>query len=120
MKISIRKFAETIGAKILTEPGFSNHAPEIEGVYVCDLLSRVLSKAKPNDAWVTVHTHLNVVAVAVMAGICCIVVPEEIEVEKPTIKKASEEGIAILSTKLTAYEICAAIARSVSDRQQSK
>jgi len=42
------------------------------------------------DAWITVHTHVNIVAVALMADIPCIIIPEGIEVEEATIKKAKQ------------------------------
>ncbi|NSW89159.1 MAG: AraC family transcriptional regulator [Firmicutes bacterium] len=79
---------------------------EITGVYVCDLLSWVMSHANKGDAWITVQTHLNTVAVAVLLEIPCIIVPEGIKVEEATIKKASEENIVVLSSEMSAYEIC--------------
>jgi len=44
------------------------------------------------DAWITVHTHVNIVAVALMADIPCIIIPEGIEVEEATIKKSCGRG----------------------------
>jgi len=64
-----------------------------------------MSHAAKGDAWITVHTHVNIVAVALMADIPCIIIPEGIEVEEATIKKAVEEDIAILRTSKTAYQI---------------
>jgi len=114
MNLTLKEFAERIDAKLVNSRGGSSNSsrpelPEnimVNGIYVGDLLSRVMSKASKGNAWVTVHTHLSIVAVAVFAGISCIVIPEGIEVEEATIKKASLEGIPILSTDLTAYEIC--------------
>ncbi len=79
---------------------------EITGIYVCDLLSWVMSHANKGDAWITVQTHLNTIAVAVLLEIPCIIVPEGIKVEEATIKKAIEEDITILGSKMSAYEIC--------------
>ncbi|WBW95750.1 DRTGG domain-containing protein [Oceanirhabdus sp. W0125-5] len=78
----------------------------IEGVYINDLLSYVMSHSKENDLWVTVQIHPNIVAVAELIGISVIVIPEGIEVEEVTIEKAKEKGIDILSTELDAYNIC--------------
>ncbi len=78
---------------------------EIEGIYICDLLSRVMSKAGENDAWITVHTSLNTIAVAVMADIPCIILPEGISADAVSCKKASQENIYILSSTMSAYEI---------------
>lgn len=78
---------------------------EVTGLYICDLLSWVMSHANKGDAWVTVQTHLNIVAVSILLEIPCIIVPEGIKVEEATIKKADEEGISILSTEMSGYEI---------------
>jgi len=78
----------------------------VEGVFINDLLSYVMSHSKENDLWITVQIHPNIVAVAELIGISVIVIPEGIEVEEVTIEKAKEKGIDILSTELDAYNIC--------------
>ncbi|MBB6214915.1 serine kinase of HPr protein (carbohydrate metabolism regulator) [Anaerosolibacter carboniphilus] len=78
---------------------------ELKGLYCCDLLSWVMSHGKQHDAWITVQTHTNIVAVASLLDIGCIIVPENISIDKETIDKASEEHVAILSTPLSAYNI---------------
>ncbi len=101
MKVS--ELAEKLNMDILTEGNGSSK--DIKGMYICDLLSWAMSHAQKGDAWVTVHTHVNIIAVAVMADISCIIIPEGIEVEDATLKKAAQEGIEVLSTKKTAFEI---------------
>lgn len=78
---------------------------EIKGVYCCDLLSFVMSKGSKNDLWITVQTHMNIVAIASLLEFACILVPENINIEEETLIKANEEDICILSTSLNAYEI---------------
>lgn len=78
---------------------------KIEGIYCCDLLSWVMSHAKAGDAWITVQTHINIVAVASLIEMSCIIIPEKIEVESETIEKAIEENIPIIQTHLNSYEI---------------
>lgn len=77
----------------------------ITGLYYGDLLSWVMSHAKEGEAWITVQTHMNIVAVASLINISCIIVPEGIEVEQDTIDKANSMSIPILSTELNAYGI---------------
>lgn len=86
---------------------------EISGVYICDLLSWVMSHANKGDVWITVHTHINIVAVAVLVEIPCIIIPEGIKVEESTINKANEEGIAILSSDKTAYQIAVELGKVI-------
>ena len=80
--------------------------PEISTVYTCDLLSRVMSMSEKDCIWITVLTHLNVVAVAQLADIACILIPEDIPVPDSTIQKAEEENINIISTPMSTYEAC--------------
>ncbi len=78
---------------------------KIEGLYCCDLLSWVMSHAKQGNAWITVQTHINIVAVASLIEISCIIIPEGIEVDLETVERANEENIAIVKTHLNSYEI---------------
>lgn len=77
----------------------------VSGVYICDLLSWVMAHAKKDYAWITVQTHLNIIAVATLLEIGCIIVPEDIDVEEETLKKANEEGIPVLKSSLSAFDI---------------
>ena len=86
---------------------------EISGVYVCDLLSWVMSHAKKGDVWITVHTHMNIAAVALLTEAACIIIPEGIDTEESTVKKATDEDIAILRSNLSAYEICSVLSKIV-------
>lgn len=99
----IKNICERINAKVLA--GAEQLEREISGVYICDLLSWVMSHAKKGDAWITVMSHANVVAVASLLDLGCIIVPEDIEMDADALKKADEEGIPVLSTSLNAYDI---------------
>ena len=79
---------------------------EISTVYTCDLLSRVMSMSEKDCIWITVLTHLNVVAVAQLADIACVLIPEDIPVPESTVEKAREENINIISTPMSTYESC--------------
>jgi serine kinase of HPr protein (carbohydrate metabolism regulator) len=92
-----------LNLKILTGEGVLDR--EITGGICCDLLSWVMSHGRKNSLWITVQTHTNVVAVASLLELACILIPESIPVDPKTLEKASEEGIAILQTDMTAYEL---------------
>lgn len=102
--MTVDEFSQKTGMKILT--GDTGIAKKITGVYVCDLLSWVISHAGKGNAWITVHTNINIVAVAVLAEVSCIIVPEGVAVEEATLNRAKQEEIPILSSGLSAYEIC--------------
>lgn len=101
--MTVRKLVNDLGYKVIA--GENNIDKEIEGVYICDLLSWVMSHAIKNDAWITVQTNINVVAVALLTEVACVIIPEDIEVEQGTIDKANEEGIPILSSSKSQYNI---------------
>ena len=83
---------------------------EITCGYVCDLLSWVMAHGEAGMAWITVQTHMNVIAVASLMEMAAVIVPEGIEMEAASLEKAKEEGITVLSSEKTAYELCALMA----------
>ena len=102
MKVS--EFAALSGAKILME---EYEDREIACGYTCDLLSHVMGRGPADMAWITVQTHMNVIAVAALLDFACVIIPENLPVEAPIIKKAQDEDIIILSSEKTAYELVA-------------
>lgn len=101
--MTVEQLSKEIG-KLLTNGGQSR---KIENGFTCDLLSWVMTKGKSGMGWITVQTHLNVIAVATLLDMAVIIIPESIKVEQASIDKANEEGIAIISSALSTYEICA-------------
>ena len=79
--------------------------------YACDLLSWVMAQGDEGMAWVTVQTHMNVVAVAVLSDMACIVLPEDIRMEAESLQKARDEGMTVLTSPMTSYEICGLLYR---------
>ena len=106
MKVS--ELMDLIEARKLTEGVTEDR--EILCGYVCDLLSWVMAHGEEGMAWVTVQTHLNVIAVAALAEMACVVLPEGITMEQDVLDKANAEEMCVLSSPLTAYEICGRLA----------
>jgi predicted transcriptional regulator len=105
----IKNICERINAKVIA--GTDQMDREISGVYICDLLSWVMSHANKGDAWITVMSHANVVAVASLLDLGCIIVPEDIKMDEDAIKRADEEGIPLLSTSMNSYEIAVELSK---------
>lgn len=102
--MKVRELMEKIGARNLTEG--ANLDAEITCGYSCDLLSWVLAHGKQGMAWCTVQTHVNVIAVAVLMEMACVIMVEGVEPEPASMKKAIDEEMPILATDKTSYEIC--------------
>ncbi|MFI3283465.1 MAG: hypothetical protein R3Y57_00130 [Erysipelotrichaceae bacterium] len=79
---------------------------EVEGVFVSDLLSWVIGHGEENQAWVTMQTHLNVLAVAALKEFSCIIVTHDAPISEEVQKEAIEKNIMMLQTSLTSYEAC--------------
>ena len=101
--MTVKELKELINATELSVPASDR---EISSGMVCDLLSWVMAGGCAGMAWVTVQTHLNVVAVAALHDIACVVLPEGIKMEGAPLERAIQEGIVVLSSPLTAYNIC--------------
>lgn len=84
---------------------------EIEGGYIGDLLSFVMSHAKEKNIWVTIQGHINSVAVASLLGLSAIVLAEGVLADKEMLIKAAEEEIPILATGLSGYEFVCKLTR---------
>lgn len=84
-------------------------ASSVEGAYCCDLLSWVIGRAEETDALVTVMSNPNVIAVAVMAELPCVIFSEDVRPDGKALLKAQENDVILLSSKKTSYETAVAI-----------
>lgn len=77
---------------------------EISGVYIGDLLSWVMGRARSGDAWITIMSHTNIVAVATLSDAACILLAEGVRPDDGVAALAKEKGINLLVSPLSAYE----------------
>jgi predicted transcriptional regulator len=71
---------------------------EIEGGYVSDLLSDVMGFAREGEVWITLQSHVNVVAIASLKELAAIILVKDIKPDEAVLEKAEEEGIPVLGT----------------------
>lgn len=107
--MTVNELAKLIDARLLNAAAGEN---EVQCGYACDLLSWVMAHGSDGMAWITVQTHMNVIAVASLHEMSCVIIPEGIAVEQEVLDKAAEEGIAVLGTGLDAYRICGKMAEA--------
>ncbi len=101
--MKVREILPIIDARALT--GETAMDREVLSGYACDLLSWVMAHGSDSMAWVTVQTHMNVIAVATLHDMSCVIIPEGAQADAEVVAKAAEEGIAILVSGLSAFEI---------------
>ena len=78
---------------------------EIKGVYIGDLLSWVMGRAGADNAWITIMSNINTIAVATLADTACIILAEGVTLDNEVLAAAETKGVNVLSSSLTAYDI---------------
>ena len=78
---------------------------EVTGCYISDLLSDVMAHAAEGDVWVTLQTHPNIAAVAVLRNLAGIIITNDRSPEAETLKKADEEGIPLAVSAQSTFEV---------------
>ena len=77
---------------------------EINGVYIGDLLSWVMGRAQYDNVWITIMSNINVIAVASLSDVSCVLLAEDVTLDDEVLSTAKQKGINILSTPMSAYD----------------
>lgn len=77
----------------------------ISGGYMGDLLSVVMGNADEEQVWITIQSHVNIVAVASLRGVSAIIIAHGFQPDEDTAESAKEEGISIFTTELDPFAI---------------
>ena len=108
MKITLEALEKSLPLSVVS-PGDAER--ECTGVYVGDLLSWVMSHASFGDVWVTIMSNSNVVAVADLVDVACVILSEGVTLDEKDTALAKDKGICVYSCPLSSYEICAAMSQ---------
>lgn len=94
--MTIQQIADALELKVYTTSlGLEN---EVSGAYVSDLLSDVMGFSQEGEVWITLQSHVNVVAIASLKELSAIILVKGIVPDEAVVKKATEEGIPLLGT----------------------
>ncbi len=104
---------ELIAKENLTPLALPDPEREITGAYAGDLLSWVMGRAQSGDAWVTIMTNINTVAVASLADVACVILAEDSEIEPEVVAVAESKEINLLRSSATTYQLCAALSKLI-------
>lgn len=94
----------------LTPITVTNPDCEVSGAYVGDLLSWVMGRAEEGNAWITIMSNVNVIAVASLVDVSCVILAEGVKLDDGVEKTAEAKGINVLSTEKSAYEVAKLLA----------
>ncbi|MBQ3093876.1 MAG: hypothetical protein IJC52_01780 [Clostridia bacterium] len=104
---------QLVDALSLREFTVADSEREITGGYAGDLLSWVMGRAAEGDAWVTIMTNINVVAVASLADVSCVLLAEGVSVPDDVLAAASDKGVTLLGSDKPIYELCKALGEAL-------
>lgn len=99
----LRQIQEELELEVATHASGLERA--VEGGYASDLLSCVMSRASQGYVWVTLQSHINVVAVASLLGLAGVIVTEGQRPDDATLERAEMEGVTLLLTPLTTFDV---------------
>jgi len=105
--VTVEEVSKILGLEIVA--GRTGLNRQVENGYCGDLLSDVMGNAPSGCIWLTIQSHQNIVAVAMLREMAAIVIAGGFSPDKETITKADQEGIPLLTWPDTAYELAGRI-----------
>ena len=108
--MTVKELANKTGFTIISAPDIDR---EVSGAYVGDLLSWVMGRAGESCAWITIMSNVNVIAVATLADVACVIFSEGVMPDEELIKTAEAKGVNLLSSNLPSYETAIKISGDV-------
>lgn len=99
----VENIVENLGATVAA--GKNGSGRTVSCGYCGDLLSEVMANAPEQCIWLTVQTHQNIVAVAVLKEMAAIILTGGQEPDADTAEKANQEGIPILTSPNASFDL---------------
>ncbi len=109
--MTAKELKEALGLNELCCP---NGDKEVTGGYCGDLLSFVMGRASSGDAWVTIMTNINTVAVASLTDVACVILADGSVPEDAVIERAIGQEVNLFVSSDPSYEVCAALGKLLS------
>ncbi len=102
--MNLKDLADRLHLENLT-PAVPLEGRQVAGGHASDLLSDVLANAPRQGVLVTIQVHMNVLAVALHAGLAGVVFAAGRAPEAAVLAKAAEEQIPLLVSKEPAFDV---------------
>jgi predicted methyltransferase len=97
---------EKMGLKVAAgDPSGESMDRVVCGGYCSDLLSDVMANAREGQAWITIQTHKNVIAVALLTGVAAVIIAGGRQPEADTVQKEAEEKVTVLLSDEPSFEV---------------
>ncbi len=102
--MNLQEIAARLSLEDLTPELVRDDGAAVEKAYASDLLSDVLAHAPAGGVLLTIQVHMNVVAVAVHAGLRAVIFASGMKPPEEVRAKALEEGVALFSASDTTFD----------------
>ena len=83
---------------------------EVTGGYAGDLLSWVMGRAQSGDAWITIMSNNNIVAVAALTDVALVILAENVAPDPGVTELAERKGINLYRSPEPIFSLCAKVA----------
>ena len=100
--MKVKKLLESKHFQLISDKsGIEN---EVNGMFSSDLLSHVMGFASESNILITVLNNINVLGVASLLDLSCVIFSHNIQVNEAIITKTNELNIPLIRTKLSTSE----------------
>ena len=105
--MTVRELAQALALEPVCE---AEPDREVTGGYTGDLLSWVMGRAQSGDAWVTIMSNNNVIAVATLTDVALVILAENVAPDPGVTELAERKGINLYRSPEAAFPLCAKVA----------
>ncbi len=103
--MTLGQISSQLGLEVLTPELAIEGGDDVTRGHASDLLSEVLANAPSGGILLTTQVHMNVVAVALHAGLAAVVFTQGMKPEHPVRMKAVEEGLPLFSARESTFDL---------------
>jgi len=103
--MNLGQIAQALGLENLTPDLPPEEAGNVEKAHASDLLSDVLANAPAGGLLITIQVHMNVVAVAVHAGLKAVIFASGMKPADDVLAKAAAEKICLFATREPTFDV---------------
>jgi len=103
--MTLSQITESLGFTLLNPQAAFDPSREVRQAHASDLLSDVLANAPGGGLLLTIQVHLNVIAVAVHAGLAGVVFTSGLSPEEAVREKAAAEGLPLYGAAEPTFEV---------------
>ena len=101
--MDVREIQEKLNLELTAGEGGLDR--EVTGGYCGDLLSDVMANSTKGDVWITIQSHKNILAVAVLRELAAVILVNNHIPDDETKAKADLEGMPILLSPFPTYQL---------------